>query len=132
MSVYRVDVPNLYSKSFVWKALVPGIIQNKPRITNDMVYQCSLNNDSTISAIDRDSGRIIWEVQHGIELLAQSRGRAYVMTEDGKLVVMHNASAKQIFSVDFANVSRQAYNTIDSKIYIGDKAGRVACLVPLN
>ncbi len=132
MNVYRVDVPNTYTKSFIWKTLVPGIIQKYPRVTSDMVYQCALSKNSTISAIDRDSGRIIWEVPGGVELLAQSRGRAYVITEDGVLVVMHNASAKQVFSVNFAGVTRQAYNTIDSKIYIGDKTGRVVCLEPLN
>ena len=132
MNVYRVDVPTIYTKSFVWKTLVPGMIQKPPRVTDDMVYQSSFNNKMSISCIDRDSGRIIWEVPGGIELLAQARGRAYIITEDGKLVVMHNASAKQVFSVNFAGVTRQAYNTIDSKIYIGDKSGRVACLEPLN
>ena len=122
----------MYSKTFIWKALVPGIIQNSPRVTDDMVYQCTLSKNSTISAIDKDSGRVIWEVPGGVELLAQSRGRAYVITEDGMLVVMHNVSANQLFSVNFAGVTRQAYNTIDSKIYIGDKTGRVACLEPLN
>ncbi|MBN2589994.1 MAG: PQQ-binding-like beta-propeller repeat protein [Sedimentisphaerales bacterium] len=132
MNVYRIDVPSIYSKSFVWKTLVPGMIQKNPRVTDDMVYQSAFSKNMSISAIDRDSGRIIWEVSGGLELLAQSRGKAYVITEDGMLVVMHNASSKQVYSVNFANVSRQAYNTIDSKIYIGDKSGRVACLEPLN
>ncbi len=132
MNVYRLDIPTPYSKSFVWKTLVPGIIQNPPRLTKAMVYQSSLSKNSTISAIDRDSGRIIWEVPGGVEILAESRGRAYVITEEGMLVVMHNASAKQVFSVNFAGVTRQAFNTIDSKIYIGDKSGRVVCLEPLN
>lgn len=132
MNVYRIDVPSIYSKSFVWKTLVPGMIQKPPRVTEDMVYQSAFSKNMSISAIDRDSGRIIWEVPGGIELLAQSRGRAYIITENGTLVVMHNASAKQVYSVNFAGVSRQAYNTLDSKIYVGDKAGRVACLEPLN
>ena len=132
MSVYRIDVPDIYTNSFIWKTLVPGIIKDTPRITNDVIYQTSYSKKTTVSAIDRDSGRIIWEVPGGKEFLAQSRGRAYVVTQDGMLVVMHNASAKQVYSVNFASVSRQACNTIDSKIYIGDKTGRVACLEPLN
>jgi outer membrane protein assembly factor BamB len=131
-NVYRVDVPDIYSKEFIWKTLVPGMIQKPPRVTEKMVYQSSFGKNMTLSGIDRDSGRIIWEVPGGVELLAESRGKAYVITENGTLVVMHNASAKQVYSVNFAKVSRQACNTLDSKIYIGDKTGMVVCLEPLN
>jgi len=68
----------------------------------------------------------------GVDLLAEANGKAYVITNVGTLVVMDNKKAKQLYSVNFANVSRYAANVADSKIYIGDKAGRVACLKPID
>ncbi|MBN1973948.1 MAG: PQQ-binding-like beta-propeller repeat protein [Sedimentisphaerales bacterium] len=132
MNVYKIDASNMYSYKFVWKTLVPGIIQKGPRVTRNMVYQNAFSKNMSVSAMDKDTGRIIWEVAGGVELLAESRGRAYIITEDNTLVVMHNASAKNVYSANFADVTRYACNTMDSKIYIGDKAGRIACLEPLN
>lgn len=131
MNVYRVDVSNLYTKNFIWKTLVPGMIQKAPRVTSNVVYQSAFSRNMSISAMDKDTGRLLWTLPKGIELLAESRGRAYIITEDNTLVVMDNASAKQIYSVNFTGVSRQAYNTVDSKIYIGNKSGKIACLEPL-
>lgn len=132
MNVYKLDVPDKYTCKFAWKRLMPGLIQKQPRVTANMAYQSAFSKSLSLSAIDKDSGNIVWTLPGGIELLAESRGRAYVITEDNSLVVMSNASGKRVYSVNFAGVSRYAYNTQDSKIYIGDKAGRVACIEPLN
>ncbi len=132
MNVYRLDVPDKYTYKFAWKRLMPGWIQKQPRVTANMVYQSAFSKNMSLSAIDKDSGNIVWTLPGGIDLLSESRGRAYVITEDESLVVMSNASGRKVYSVNFAGVSRQAYNTQDSKIYIGDKAGRVVCLEPLN
>ena len=132
MNVYKISVPDMYIKKFVWKTLVPGMIQKSPRVTSTMIYQNAFSKDMSVSAIDKDSGRIIWTLPGGIELLAESRGKAYIITNDATLVVMDNTTAKKIYAMNFTNVSRYAFNTWDSKIYIGDKAGRIACLEPLN
>lgn len=132
MKVYKINVPDMYTKKFIWKTLVPGMIQKAPRVTSTMVYQNVFSKDMSISAIDKDSGRIIWTLPGGTELLAESRGKAYIITNNAALVVMDNTSAKKIYSVNFTNVSRCAFNTWDSKIYIGDKSGRIACIEPLN
>jgi len=65
-------------------------------------------------------------------LLAESGRKAYVITNTGKLVVMDNKKAKQLYSVNFAGVSRYATNVADSKIYIADESGRIACLEPVE
>ena len=132
MNVYRIDIPDIYTKDFIWKCLVPGMVSIQPRVTETMVYQNALGKYNTVSAIDKDTGVIKWTVQNGYELLAESRGRAYVITDDEKLVVMNNVSGTMMYSVNFTGVTKQAYNTIDSKIYIGDNLGRVACLEPMN
>ena len=132
MNVYKIDVPDMYTKKFMWKTIVPGLIQKAPRVTSTMVYQTAFGKNATVSAIDKDTGSVIWTLPGGKELLAESRNKAYVITDDSTLVVMDNNSAKKVYSVNFAGVSRQVSNTVDSKIYIGDKSGRVACLEPLN
>ena len=65
-----------------------------------------------------------------VELLAEGRGRAYVITDGEKLVVMDNARAKRLHSVNFAGATVHLSNTGDDKFYIADKRGRVVCLQP--
>jgi hypothetical protein len=48
------------------------------------------------------------------------------------LVVMDNNRAKKLYWVNFAGVSIHAANAPDSKLYIADKRGRVACLEPVE
>jgi hypothetical protein len=50
----------------------------------------------------------------------------------GTLVVMDNKKAKQLYLVNFAGVSRYASNVADSRIYIADKSGRIACFKPIR
>jgi hypothetical protein len=45
---------------------------------------------------------------------------------------MDNVSAKKLYSVNFAQVSRYAANITDSKIYIANEQGRIACLQPVE
>ncbi|MHC4655254.1 MAG: hypothetical protein ACYS91_09575 [Planctomycetota bacterium] len=73
----------------------------------------------------------MWEVPGGIDLLVEAAGKAYVIAK-GRLVVMDNKKAKRLYSVNFAGISKYATNTADSKIYIANKAGRIACLKPIE
>jgi hypothetical protein len=84
-----------------------------------------------IFAINRESGKAMWSVPGGIDLLVEAAGRAYVIGK-GLLVVMDNKNARRLYSVNFAGVSRYASNMWDSKIYIANKAGRIACLKPVE
>ena len=81
---------------------------------------------------DKESGKRLWQLPGGVDLLAEASERAYVITEDRKLVVMDNKAGKLLYSVNFARVSRYVSNLTDSKIYIADEAGRIACLEPLE
>jgi len=45
---------------------------------------------------------------------------------------MDNARTKLLYTVNFASVSIYAANTKDSKIYIADERGRIACLEPVE
>ena len=45
---------------------------------------------------------------------------------------MDNEQAKHLYTVNFAGVSRYAANVADSKMYIADETGRIACLKPFK
>ncbi|MHC4544044.1 MAG: hypothetical protein ACYSYL_05870, partial [Planctomycetota bacterium] len=114
---------------FVWKYQTAAVLDKSPRVTREVVYQHVLYQD--LSAINRESGKLMWEVPGGIDLLVEAAGKAYVIAK-GRLVVMDNKKAKRLYSVNFAGISKYATNTADSKIYIANKAGRIACLKPIE
>ena len=56
--------------------------------------------------------------------LAQRNDKAYIMTRDRTVAVMDNDTAKQMFTINFADASLGTPNTADGKIYVADRAGR--------
>jgi len=130
-NVYRVDVVGLPEKTrLVWKYQAAAVLEDAPRVTQEVVYQRVRGKGMT--AIDKETGSRMWRVPGGVELLAEARGRAYVITEGEKLVVMDNARAKRLHSVNFAGATVHSSNTGDDKFYIADKRGRVVCLQPVE
>lgn len=130
-NVYRVDMVGLpLKRQLNWKYQTAGVLDKEPRVTQQVVYQYVLGKGLT--AIDKESGQFMWSVPGGVDLLAESKGRAYVITKNRTLVVMDNLAAKKLYSVNFAEVTRHTANTIDSKIYIADEDGRIACLQPIK
>ena len=126
--VYKLNVRD--GTTPVWKHQTGAVLDRCPRVTQEVVYQYV--HYKGLSAIDKESGVLIWQLPEGIDLLAEVDGKAYVMTSAGTLVVMDNKRAKRLYSVNFARVSRYAANVADSKIYIADEEGRIACLRPVE
>lgn len=124
-NVYKI---NILTGELVWRYQTGALLDRGPRVTGDVVYQYVRGKG--LIAIDRKSGEFMWEVAGGVDLLAESERRAYVITNIGELVVMDNKKLARLYSVNFAGVSRYTANVRDSKIYIADKGGRVACLKP--
>ncbi len=130
-NVYRVDMVGLpLKRQLVWKYQTAGMLDREPRITQQVVYQYVPAKG--VTAIDKQSGQFMWSVPGGVDLLAEAKDRAYVITKDRKLVVMDNLTAKKLYSVNFAEVTRHTANITDSKIYIADEHGRIACLQPVK
>jgi outer membrane protein assembly factor BamB len=130
MNVYRVDIVDRSVRRVVWKHQVEGVPEVPPRLTKEVVYQYVRSKGLT--AIDKERGQRLWSLAEGIELLAEAGGRAYVITNAGMLTVMDNVRGKKLYSVNFRQVSRYAANTADSKIYVADEIGRIACLQPVE
>jgi outer membrane protein assembly factor BamB len=125
-NVYRIDIAG----RFIWKRQTEAELGRGPRVTQRVVYQYVRNKGMT--AIDKQDGKVMWRVPGGVDLLAEVSGKAYVITKMGELVVMDNRKLKRLYSVNFASVSRYASNLEDSKIYIADRSGRIACLEPIE
>ena len=130
-NVYRVDIVGLPErKRLVWKHQTAAVLEKAPRVTQRIVYQPV--HGKGLSAIDRATGALLWSVPGGIDLLAESGNRAYVITNTGTLVVMDNVKAKKLYSANFAEVSKHVSNVTDDIIYIADNRGRIACLQPVE
>jgi len=126
-NVYRI---NRFSGEFVWKYPAGAVLERAPRVTQEVVYQYVC--DKGLAAIDKGNGELLWQLPEGVDLLAEAKGKAYVITKAGKLVVMDNNKLKRLYSVNFVGVSKYAANVTDSKIYIADTEGRIACLKPVE
>ncbi len=131
MNVYRLDVVGTPERRrLIWKYQADGILNTSPCVTKKIVYQ--VIHGKGLEALNKVDGTLLWSVPSGTGFLAEAKGKAYVITKDGTLVVMDNNTNKRLHSVNFAGVSIHASNTVDSKIYIADKSGRIACLQPLE
>jgi outer membrane protein assembly factor BamB len=128
-NVYRVDIVGLPEmKRLVWKYQAAAVLDRAPRVTQEVVYQRVRGKG--VTAIDKEAGSLLWRVPGGVDLLAEARGKAYVITKARKLVVMDNTEALRLYSVNFGAVAVHAANTGDERIYIADKRGRLMCLEP--
>ena len=126
-NIYRL---NIRTGKLIWKYQMGAMLKKGPVVTEDMVYQYARNEG--LSAIDKASGKLLWKLKDGDGLLAEAPGKTYVITSEKTLVVMDNKKFKQMHSVALGDVSIYAANTADSKMYIADKKGRIACLRPIE
>jgi len=126
-NVYKID---LSTGKPVWKYQAGAVLESCPQVTEGVVYQSV--GDKGLAAIDRKSSGLIWQLAEGTDLLAEVNGKAYVITNSGKLVVMDNTKAKSLYSIDLTDVSKYVVNVVDSKIYIADNNGYIACLKPIE
>lgn len=124
-NVYSVD---LYSGRLDWKYPSGAVLKVGPVVTRVVVYQYV--EERGLAAIERLTGRFKWQLADGFNLLSESDGRAYVVTRTGRLVVMDNIKNEELYSVNLLGVSKYASNVNDSKMYVADERGRIACLQP--
>lgn len=123
--VYCIE---LSSGRLLWKHQTQGVLDAAPQLGSKLVYQCV--PDVELAAIDKQTGKIVWRVKDGAGMLSESGDKTFVITKGGVLVAMDNAKAKQLYSVNVALPIKYATNTADSRIYIADTQGRIACLEP--
>ncbi len=103
-----------------------GELKKSPMLGARVLYQSTDNKG--VYAIDKETGRMVWQAPRGVDVLVEVGVRAYVFAEPGVLVVMDNAKARQLYSVNFANVKKYAINTVDKALYVAGLNGRVMCI----
>jgi len=126
--VYRVDATMGGQATLGWKYQTEAILDRPPHVTGSIVYQYALGRGLT--ALDKQTGKARWFLPEGVELLAESRHKAYIITKFKSLVVMDNRTGKRLQEVNFGAVTDYAANTTDATIYIADDQGHVVCLRP--
>lgn len=126
-NVYKL---NARTGELLWKYQAGAVLNMSPRVTRKVVYQYVRSRG--LAAVERESGELLWQLEEGIDLLAESGGKAYVFTNAGTLVVMDNKKSERLYSINMAGVSKYATNLVDSRIYIGSESGRIACLKPVE
>lgn len=126
-NIYQLDIR---TGRLIWKYRTAAVLDRGPVVTGSVVYQYI--RDKGLAAIDKKSGRSLWQLAKGVDLLTEAGGKAYVITDGRMLVVMDNKKGRKLYSVNFAGVSRYTANTGDSKIYIANEDGRVACIKPIE
>ena len=123
--VYRIE---LSSGKLLWKYQTQGVLDSAPQLGGKLVYQ--FVPDMGLVAIDKQTGKLVWQVKDGAGMLSESGDKTFVITKGGVLAAMDNVKAKQLYSVNIALPIKYVTNTADSKIYIADTDGRIACLEP--
>ncbi len=126
-NVYSID---LFSGELEWKYPSGAVLKQGPTVTTRVVYQYV--EERGLAAIDKITGAFKWQIADGAGLLAESGGKAYVISREGKLIVMDNTEGERLYSVNLIGVSKYAANVNDSKMYVADARGRIACLQPIE
>jgi outer membrane protein assembly factor BamB len=126
-NIYRLD---LTTGKLLWKYQTQAIIDSAPQLGNKVVYQRI--PDVGLIALDKQTSKLLWLINDGLGLLAESGDKSFVITEKGVLAAMSNVKLKELFSIDIGTPVKYAVNTADSKIYIADAKGRLACLEPIR
>ena len=121
---------NLLNGKLVWKYQTGAELKKSPTVTENLVYQYV--SDKGLLAINKKTGQFEWRLAEGLDLLTETNGKAYVITNRPTLTVMSNEKNMKMYSVNFADTSRYAVNTVDSKIYIAAKDGRISCINPIE
>jgi outer membrane protein assembly factor BamB len=106
-----------------------SILTASARATENVVYQYAA--DKGLYAIDAKSGKQLWLLADGLDLLAQDGDKAYVFDKNKVCVVMDNKSAEKIYTINFAPVTDFAVNTSDSNIYIME-GKNISCIRPVK
>jgi outer membrane protein assembly factor BamB len=123
--VYRIEAA---TGKFIWRCPMGERLQQGPDAAAKCVYQYS--RDKGLAAIDRAGGKILWRLPEGKRLIAEAGDKAYLASGTDRIIVAGIGKDKQQSEISIPCVSKYAVNAIDSKIYIADDMGRIACLKP--
>jgi eukaryotic-like serine/threonine-protein kinase len=100
-----------------------GPIRNGITVGRQRVYV--YNDLSGIYGLDKESGRAIWQVPSGRQMVCETDSKAFIFADAGILKVMDNTTGRELYSVNAADVSLTARNTDSPVMFLADARGRV-------
>jgi outer membrane protein assembly factor BamB len=83
------------------------------------------NNLSGLYGIDKETGKAVWTLANGRSMICESDDKAFLYADNGILKVMDNTSGKELYSMNFASVTRTAQNRFSPVMFLGDQTGRL-------
>lgn len=120
--LYKLDIDDgKHSWETPFQAGLP--LSTSARIGKKHVYQYA--GKKGLYAINKATGKKLWQLDKGLDLLTEKADKAYLFASPGVLVVKDNVTADTLYSVNLSEVTDYAVNTTDSTIYLADDNGQV-------
>jgi outer membrane protein assembly factor BamB len=113
-----------------WSYQTQGILNEAPQAGKMALYQYV--PDAGVVALDKKTGKFIWQVKDGVGFLSEYGDKTFVLTKSGVITAMDNVKRKQLYTIDLGQALKFSSNLIDSKIYVCDDKGRFACIEPIR
>jgi len=114
---------------FKWRYASGGLLKDGPVVTETTLYQ--LVEKGGIIALDKNSGKLRWQKKNAVKFLAEQDGIAYLASSDNKLLAVRNKDGNIVNETDITNITDYVSNTLDSRIYLAGKYGRIICIRPI-
>jgi hypothetical protein len=127
-NVYKFDA---MTGKIVWNYMAGSQLMEGPKVAASAVYQFA--GDNGIYAIDKKTGKVLWREKDGRDLLAEQKGKTYLMSKNQSLIIVDNATGKRIGEVGLPGVDEWAAGVTEGMMYVGNAAtGKIACLKPID
>jgi outer membrane protein assembly factor BamB len=122
------------SLSTVWRANVGGLMNQRPLVTADSVFQAG--EFAGVARLDRASGELFWRTESTADqLLAVNKDRAYVRDRRGRVVVydLHRTEvgtnrAVALGAIDLAAFPVGVTNDQTDRLFLAGANGLLVCL----
>ncbi|ARN57592.1 PQQ-binding-like beta-propeller repeat protein [Sedimentisphaera salicampi] len=117
---------NAYTGSLQWKAHLGSPLLSKPVVYDDVILQQTSRNG--LCAVKADNGKLLWMVKDGTKFLSRKGDRVFVLCEGGIVKKMSLREQECVGKMKVENLDTALENTIDSRIFLVSKGGRIYCL----
>jgi outer membrane protein assembly factor BamB len=124
--LYRIALDN---GELIWKKSIGGANGCSPTVGESNVYQ--VIEGGQLIAVDKQSGKILWQVTNAIKAVAEIRGKTYLACKDG-LKVVDTQTGELLRELDLDLFTVYGVNMSDELIYIADTEGNICCVKPLK
>jgi len=123
--LYKLDV---LTGRLAWPNPFPAGVRIKAPVVlgKDVVYLPA--GAMGVYGLRKDTGAMIWQVTDGIGVMTETDTQSFVLSRPGLLKVMDNKTGRQVYSVNFNQVTRFAPMMNEPKLYAADKHGAVAAI----